>query len=97
MGYPTDLTDKQWQFIEKMLDDKDRKRKHSLRSILNGIFYLVKTGCQWRMLPSNFAPWNTVYYYYRKWKNNVFQRKFMSSCVIPCVNSMDAIEVLVLV
>ncbi|MDR2389937.1 MAG: transposase, partial [Tannerellaceae bacterium] len=44
--------------------------KYSLRSILNGIFYLVKTGCQWRMLPSDFAPWNTVYYYYRKWKRN---------------------------
>jgi putative transposase len=72
MGYPTDLTDKQWQFIEKMLDNKDRKRKHSLRSIFNGIFYLVKTGCQWRMLPSDFAPWNTVCYYYRKWKNNGF-------------------------
>jgi transposase len=56
MGYSRDLTDKQWQFIEKMLEDKDRKRKHSLRSILNGIFYPVKTGCQWRMLPCGFAP-----------------------------------------
>lgn len=72
MGYCTDLTDKQWQVIENLLDDKDRKRKHSLRSIFNGIFYLVKTGCQWRMLPCDFAPWNTVYYYYRKWKNNGF-------------------------
>ncbi|MDR3119693.1 MAG: transposase, partial [Mediterranea sp.] len=53
-----------------MVDVKLRKRNHSLRSILNGIFYLVKTGCQWRMLPSNFGPWNSVYYYYRKWKNN---------------------------
>jgi len=70
MRYSTDLTDKQWQVIEKFLDDKERKRKHSLRSIFNAIFYLVKTGCQWRMLPSDFAPWNTVYYYYRKWKNN---------------------------
>lgn len=72
MGYCTNLTDKQWQVIENLLDDKDRKRKHSLRSIFNGIFYLVKTGCQWRMLPCDFAPWNTVYYYYRKWRNNGF-------------------------
>lgn len=72
MGYCTDLTDKQWQVIENLLDDKERKRKHSLRSIFNGIFYLVKTGCQWRMLPRDFAPWNTIYYYYRKWKNNGF-------------------------
>lgn len=68
--YSTDLTDKQWQVIENLVNGKVRKRKHSLRSILNGIFYLVKTGCQWRMLPSDFAPWNTVYYYYRKWKSN---------------------------
>jgi putative transposase len=72
MSYPTDLTDEQRQFIEKIVDEKDRKRKHSLRSIFNGLFYLVKTGCQWRMLPCDFAPWNTVYYYYRKWKNNGF-------------------------
>lgn len=63
MGYRTDLTDKQWQVIENHLEDKDRKRKHSL---FNGIFYLVKTGCQWHMLSCDFVPWNTVYYYYRK-------------------------------
>jgi putative transposase len=68
--YSTDLTYKQWQVIEKLVTVKVRRRKHSLRSILNGIFYLVKTGCQCRMLPSSVAPWNTVYYYYRKWKQN---------------------------
>lgn len=62
MGYCTDLTDKQWQVIENLLDDKERKRKHSLRSIFNGIFYLVKTACQWRMFPKDFAPWNTFHY-----------------------------------
>ncbi|MDR2407844.1 MAG: IS5 family transposase, partial [Bacteroidales bacterium] len=66
--YPTDLTDQQWQVIEKIVDGQARKRKHSLRSILDAIFYVVKTGCQWRMLPSDYAPRNTVYYYYRKWK-----------------------------
>jgi putative transposase len=54
----------------KIVDGQVRRRKHSLRSILDAIFYLVKTGCQWRMFPSDFAPWNTVYYSYRKWKFN---------------------------
>ncbi|WP_125039739.1 transposase [Bacteroides faecalis] len=45
MGYGTDLTDKQWQVIENLLDDKERKRKHSLRSIINDILYWVKSGC----------------------------------------------------
>ena len=48
----------------------ERKRKHSLRSIWNGINYLVKTGCQWRMLPKSYAKWQLVYYYYKKWGDN---------------------------
>lgn len=42
-------------------------RKHSLRSVWNAIMYVVKTGCQCRMLPVNFPKWQLVYYYYRKW------------------------------
>ncbi|HET6244549.1 MAG: IS5 family transposase [Bacteroidetes bacterium] len=67
--YPTNLTENQWQIIENILND-NRKRKHKLRDILDAIFYLLKTGCQWRMLPKEFAPYNTVYFYFRKWKHN---------------------------
>lgn len=67
--YQTNLTDNQWQIIKKFVNVK-RKRDHNLRDIFNAIFYLLKTGCQWRMLPKDFAPWNTVYYYYRQWKLN---------------------------
>ena len=66
-AYPSDLTDGQWQYIEKILNDT-RKRSHSLRGIWNAVLYLVKTGCQWRMLPNDFAPWSAVYYYFKKWK-----------------------------
>lgn len=51
-----------------MLETKERKRKHTLREMINAILYLTKTGCQWRMLPTNFGPWQTVYFYFRKWK-----------------------------
>jgi putative transposase len=67
INYPTNLTEKQLQFIKNILDTNNRKRKHDLSEILNAIFYLVKTGCQWRMLPSDFPKWQLVYYYYRKW------------------------------
>ena len=67
--YPTDLEETQWQVIKKILNLQARKRKYDLREIWNAIFYLVKTGCQWRMLPSHFAPWELVYYYYRKWSS----------------------------
>ena len=44
-----------------------RKSKHNLRQIWEAICYLTKTGCQWRHLPINYAPWGTVYWYFRKW------------------------------
>lgn len=64
--YSSDLTDSQWEIIKDILDDQ-RKRKYSLRDILNGILYLTKSGCQWRMLPRNYPPYRSVFYYFRKW------------------------------
>ena len=54
--------------ISDILND-NRKRKHSLRDIFNAIFYMLKTGCQWRMLPGCFPKWELDYYYFTKWKN----------------------------
>ncbi len=66
--YPTDLIDSQWQVI-KVLLNTERKRRHDLRQIVNAIFYLVKTGCQWRMLPVDYPKWQIVYYYFNRWKH----------------------------
>lgn len=66
-NYPTNVSDSQWQIILKDLDT-ERNRKYDLREIVNAILYLVKTGCQWRMMPGDFAPWKTVYYYFSVWK-----------------------------
>ena len=67
--YSTNITDNQWQFIKNILQLGDRKRKYDLRVIWDSIMYLVKTGCQWRMLPRDFPNWQLVYYYYSKWAN----------------------------
>ena len=67
--YSTDLEETQWQVIKKILNVQEKKRKYDLREIWNTIFYLVKTGCRWHMLPSGFAPWELVYYYHRKWSS----------------------------
>jgi putative transposase len=67
--YPTNVSDSQWQIISKFLDVA-RSRKYSLREIVNAILYIVKTGCQWRMLPGDFAPWKLVYYYFSAWKKS---------------------------
>lgn len=65
--YLTNVSDSGWQIISKYLDT-ERNRKYDLREIINAILYVVKTGCQWRMLPRDFAPWKTVYYYFSVWK-----------------------------
>lgn len=64
----TSLTNSQWQIIKDFVET-GRKRTHCLRHILDAIFKLNRTGCQWRNLESPF-PWQTVYYYFRKWKRD---------------------------
>jgi putative transposase len=69
--YPTDLSDAEWNHIEPHMPapkGHGRPRAHSLREILNAIFYLLKSGCQWRLLPHDFPRWPTVYWYFRKWR-----------------------------
>jgi len=60
--YPTNPSDSQWQIISKYLD-VSRNRKYDLREIVNAILYVI-----WRMLPKDFAPWKSVYYYFSVWK-----------------------------
>lgn len=68
-SYDTDLTDEQWHLIEPLLPPRKRlgRPPTPLRPLLNAIFYLVKSGCSWRLLPKSFAPWKTVFHRFRKW------------------------------
>jgi putative transposase len=71
--YPTDLNDSEWQVIAPYLpvtSPMGRPRKHAWRAILNAIFYIVRGGCAWRMLPVDFPPWKTVYHYFRQWRRD---------------------------
>src|SRR3954451_24588982 len=68
---PTDLSDAEWNYLEPHMpapNGHGRPRTHSLREILNAIFYLLKSGCRWRLLPHDFPRWPTVYHYFRKWR-----------------------------
>jgi len=72
-SYQTDLTDEQWKLLKPMLPKpapRGRKRKVDLREVINAIFYLVHTGCQWRNLPHEFPAWQTVYGYFRSFKQS---------------------------
>jgi putative transposase len=72
LGYPSDLTDDQWSVLEPFITNTDtrpgRKIWRCRRDIIDAIFYVNKTGCQWRQLPLDFPPWRTVYTCFRKWK-----------------------------
>jgi transposase len=67
-AYLTDLSDAEWECIKGLLptpENEGRPRLHSLREILNAIFYVARSGCAWRLLPHDFPPWKTVYHYFR--------------------------------
>lgn len=69
--YDTDLTDEAWALVAPILPAArpgGRPRTTNLRAVINAIFYLLRTGCQWRLLPHEFPAWGTVYHYFRSWE-----------------------------
>ncbi len=78
--YATDLSDSEWTYLRDRLPELPKRiktRLHSLRDIFDGIFYVLKTGCHWRLLPHDFPPWQTVFYHFRRFRlSGVWQRIF---------------------
>jgi len=77
-SYPSDLTDRQWAVLEPLLPPRrhrGRPTEVNVREVCNAIFYVLRTGCQWRYLPAEFPNHNTVYWYFAKWVDaGVFDR-----------------------
>ena len=70
-GYPSDLSAAQWALIEPHLPRSKpggRPRQTDMYAVVNAIFYLLRSGCQWRLLPKDFPPWRTVWWYFRCWR-----------------------------
>jgi transposase len=68
--YPTDVTDDEWAFLAPyltLMDQDAPQRRHSLREVFNALRWIVRTGAQWRMLPTNFPPWAAVYQQTQRW------------------------------
>src|SRR5947209_8753786 len=70
--YPSDLTDEQWAVLEPLIPPSygGHPRVVDIRRVVNGILYRNRSGCQWRMLPKEYPPWETVYYYFAKWRDD---------------------------
>src|SRR5919108_2256121 len=81
--YETDVTDAQWELLYPLLPTPtwtpgSRGRPpRPLRRGVNGMLYVNKTGCQWRMLPKDFGPWNTVYGYFWRWRHEGLWSRMM--------------------
>jgi putative transposase len=77
-SYSTDLTDTEWECLEPHMPPPSRlgrPRVHTLRLILDAIFYVLKSGCPWRLLPRDFPPWESVYWWFRRWRiDGTFER-----------------------
>lgn len=71
--HPSDLTDYEWDLLVPLLPPArpgGRPRSVDLRTVLDALFYLLRTGCAWRYLPRTYGPWSTVYHYFRTWRND---------------------------
>lgn len=69
--YDTDLKDDEWQILERLIPEikaGGHPGKHSRREIVNGILYVLRSGCQWRLMPHDLPKWKTVYHYFRTWR-----------------------------
>ena len=70
-AYPSDISDAQWERVQPLVhrqSGRGRRPTVSLREVIDALHYRWTTGCAWRMLPHDFPPWNTVYFYYRSWR-----------------------------
>ena len=72
LKYPSDLSDEEWEILAPYVgkEKTGRPRNHDIRAIINGIRYVQRSGCQWRMMPKDFPEWSAVYYYFKLWRDN---------------------------
>jgi len=71
--YPSDLSDAEWSLLEPLLESAERRGrppKWPARRVADAVFYLLRSGCAWRMLPKEYPPWQTVYYHFWKWRRD---------------------------
>lgn len=71
--YPTDLTDREWAILQPLVPQVKpggRPAAHPRREIMNAILYVLRGGNSWRMVPHDLPPWQTAYYYFRRWRDD---------------------------
>ena len=92
--YPPDLSDNEWEYIRSLVpapksgNGKRGRPALERRSLINAIFYVVRSGCAWRLLPSDYGPWQTIYGYYRQWTQD-WTWRFIHDTLRDCVRKTE--------
>ena len=92
LRYPSDLTDEEWSLIEPQIPPAKRggnKRHVNLREVVNGLMYILSTGCQWRALPKDLPPRSTVYDYFDLWSWDGTLDRIHHSLYVRCRETED--------
>lgn len=79
-NYPCDLTDAEWSIVEPMIPVGNKSTWHK-RSLLDAVFYIEKTGCQWEYLPHDYPPHDTVWSFFRRMRDNGLWEKIKDALV----------------
>jgi transposase len=87
-SYSIDLSDAEWECLKPHVpppNNRGRPKTHTTREILHAIFYILKSGCAWRLLPRDFPPWETLYWWFRRWRmDGTFERLRTGCCARSC-------------
>lgn len=92
LRYPSDLTDDEWCLVEPLIPPAKRggnKRHVNLREVVNGLMYILSTGCQWRALPKDLPPRSTVYDYFDLWSWDGTLDRIHHSLYVRCRETVD--------
>jgi transposase len=91
--YPTDISDTEWDLIKSMVPaerkrKRGKKREVDMREVVNAIFYILRAGCSWRMMPHDLPAWQTVYSYFQRWQRCMCMAKNPFSIAIAAQRNL---------
>ena len=92
LRYPSDLTDPEWQHIEPLIPPAKRgggKRRVNMREVVNGVMYVLSTGCQWRYIPKDLPPRSTVHNYLCLWRYDGTLERMHHTLYVKCREQAD--------
>ena len=92
LRYPSDLTDAEWDVIHPLIPPARRggnKRTVNMRAVVNGLMYILSTGCQWRAIPKDLAKRSTIYDYYDRWDHDGTLKTVHHALYVKCREAID--------